>query len=70
MRFFDLKKLSWIKILGKWTLDMGILVKTVRIHVSRILLQTREIGYEKCDSTIFKEKERKETIKLGIALAV
>ena len=70
MRFFDLKKLSWIKILGKWTLDMGILVKTVRIHVSRILLQTREIGYEKCDSTNFEEKERKETIKLGIALAV
>ena len=49
---------------------MGILVKTIRIHVSRILLQTREIWYEKCDSTIFKEKERKETIKLGIALAV
>ena len=49
---------------------MGILVKAVRIHVSRILLQTREIWYEKRDSTIFKEKERKETIKLGIALAV
>ena len=34
------------------------------------LLQTREIWYEKCDSTNFEEKERKETIKLGIALAV
>ena len=47
---------------------MGILVKTVRIHVSRILLQTREIGYDKCDSTNFEEK--RETLKLGIALAV
>ena len=49
---------------------MGILVKTVRIHVSRILLQTKEIGYDKCDSTNFEEKERKETLELGIALAV
>ena len=49
---------------------MGILVKTVRIHFSCILLQTRKIGYDKCDSTNFEEKERKETIKLGIALAV
>ena len=50
------KKLSWLKILGKWTLNMGILVKTVRIHVSRILLQTREIWYEKCDSSILRKK--------------
>ena len=49
---------------------MGILVKTVRIHVSRISLQTREIGYGKCDSINFEEKERKETLKLDIALAV
>lgn len=57
---FRFKKLSWIKILGKWTLDMGILVKTVRIHVSRILLQTREIWYEKCDSTILRKKREKK----------
>ena len=39
---------------------MVILVKTVRIHVSRILLQTREIGYEKCDSTVLRKKREKK----------